>query len=198
MSKYWRRAWQDTKSNLGWLETVSGGVITGAISYGILSALGSGDAAMEEVIAIGIAILTGALIIPSGKLLWNRLQAPARIANDEIALLREQIGKYQAAEGVQIVKIDNNKINGRWYGRKFVLDNPKRQFDVEVSEINEGGRLFHVECPPHSLARIEISMSHISKVHFSKPGADSQVIEGNNASIEVAVDQNSKFEMWVE
>ena len=198
MSQYWQRAWQDTKSNLGWLETISGGVVTGAMSYGVLSALGSGDAAMERVIAVGIALLTGALIIPSGKLLWNRLQAPARIANDQVVLLREQIGKYQAAEGIQVVRIDDHEINGRWYGRKFVLDNPKRQFDVEVREINEGERLFHVECPPHSLAHIEICMSDVSKVHFSKPGADSQIVEGNSASIEVTVDQNSKLEMWVE
>ena len=198
MSKYWQRAWQDTKTNLGWLETISAGVITGAISYGVLSALGSGDAAMEKVIAIGIAILTGALIIPSGKLLWNRLQAPARIANDQIDLLRDQIRKHQAAEGIQVVRIDDNEINGRWYGRKFVLDNPKRQFDLKVSKINEVGKLMHVECPPHSLAHIEISMSDTSKVHFSKPGADSQIIEGTSASIEVPVDQNSNFEVWVE
>ena len=198
MSKYWQRAWQDTKTNLGWLETISVGLITGAISYGVLSALGSGDVAIEKVLAIGIAILTGALIIPSGKLLWNRLQAPARIATDQIALLREQIHEYQAAEGIQVVRIDDNEINGRWYGRTFVLDNPKRQFDVEAREINKGERLFHVECPPHSLAHIEISMSDVSKVHFSKPGADSQIIEGISASVEVAVDQNSNFEMWVE
>lgn len=153
---------------------------------------------MERVIAVAIALLTAALIIPSGKLLWNRLQAPARIANDQIVLLREQIAKYQAEEGIQVVRIDDQEINGRWYGRKFVLDSPKRQFDVEVREINQGERLFHVECPPHSLANIEIAMSDVSKVHFSKPGADSQIIEGNSASIEVAVDQNSNFEIWVE
>ena len=198
MSENWRRAWQDTKSNLGWLETVLGGTLTGAISYGVLSYLASEGAAMEEVIAICIGIFTAGFLIPSGKLMWNRIQAPARRANDKISDLQKQIDIYKAIEGIQEVKIVDREINGRWYGKKFVLDNPKHQFNAELRDLCDGGKLFYIECPPHALVHIEIVASEISKVHFSRPEADSQIIEGMGGNLEVTVDRNSNINVWAE
>ena len=199
MSEYWQRAWRDTKSQIKWAETVLGGAVTGAITYGVLSLRGSEEAAMEELIAIAVAILTGGFFIPATKLCWNRIQAPTRIANDQITLLRGELDSYKSAHGIELVRVGNDSVEGRWYGNKFVLDNPKLQFNTKFSVPNEGNGLFYVECPPHSLAHLAISMSESSKLHFSKPGADSHtIVEGSDGTVEVPVDGHSRFEMWVE
>jgi hypothetical protein len=64
----------------------------------------------------------------------QRLKHAAGEPSAESNFLRAQIKQYQQSQGAQEITIAGKKIRGRWYGKKFVIDNPVAGFSCHTGK----------------------------------------------------------------
>lgn len=186
----WQKAKEDS-IGFQWIREITLALSAGALCWLLLPE----TQAMEEIAAITIAAVTAILIVPSVELAWNFIRAPIRILREENVELRAQIEQYKAAEGIQEKDVNGSIIRGRYYGKKFVLDDPQEEFIKDFKD-HETITLT-TSCPPNTLGHFCYELYALDPFYVMTSGGEiAQMISGKAGILEIRVNEQSQVDIW--
>lgn len=156
-----KRACADT--SIDWRRELIGAIIFAGAVWWFLPK----SEAVKQITLVAIAVVTAVVVLPLLDFGWNYLRAPERILREENQKLREQVQEYQSIQGIEEFQLNEQTVKGRWYGSRFILDEPMFQMWglIEVEEHEEN---LKISAPPHSLARIRYEIQESPRYPWGK------------------------------
>jgi len=127
---------------------------------------------LEGMPGVALAVLVGAVCVPAIEFMWNYLRAPLRLADERIEELEAQVSQYKATKSEQEINLGGDHVvKGRWYGQRFVFDEPIDDFIATLPfqrKHNPGS--ITLSCKPNSLGHFRYIVEGDATVCVRTPG----------------------------
>ena len=151
---------------------------------------------LEGVPGVALAVLVGAVCVPAIEFMWNYLRAPLRLADERIAELEAQVSQYKATKSEQEINLGGDHVvKGRWYGQRFVFDEPIDDFIATLPfqrKHNPGS--ITLSCKPNSLGHFRYIVEGYATVCVRTPGTSTGRTIKGSGELEMPLNEDAQLE----